>query len=83
MSGIRPLPCFVCGELPKVEDFALMVSYKRGWTALCPNHHYETDAYYDREGAIEAWNRWCDTEGYVNDDDGDECEDDEWTDDMW
>jgi hypothetical protein len=72
----QPQPCFVCGELPKVEDFALMVSHKRGWTALCPNHHYETDAYYDREDAVEAWNRWCESEGFVLDDDWDD--DDGW-----
>ena len=72
----QPLPCFVCGALPKVESFALMVSYKRGWTCLCPNHHYETDAYYDREGAVEAWNRWVESEGFVLDDDYDD--DDGW-----
>ena len=71
---IEPLPCFVCGELPKVEDFALMVSYKRGWTALCPNHHYETDAYYDRDDAVEAWNRWVESEGWPEED----GEDDGW-----
>ena len=71
----EPLPCFICGELPKVEDFALMVSYKRGWTCLCPNKHYETNAYYDREGAIEAWNRWVESEGWVDEDYGD---DDGW-----
>ncbi len=72
----QPLPCFVCGALPKVESFALMFRYKRGWTCLCPNHHYETDAYYDREGAIGQWNRWCESEGFVLDEDYDD--DDGW-----
>lgn len=83
MSWIRPLPCFVCDELPKVEDFALMVTYKRGWTCLCPNRHYETETYYDRESAVEDWNRWVESEGYVLYDDDDGWEGEEWQDDMW
>ena len=68
----QPLPCFVCGALPKVESFKLMVSYKRGWTALCPNKCYETATYYDRESAVKDWNQWVESEGFVlyDDDDG-------------
>jgi hypothetical protein len=74
----KPLPCFVCGELPKVEDFALMVSYKRGWTCLCPNKHYETETYYERQYAIEDWNRWVESEGWVDGDMDDDYDEGEW-----
>lgn len=61
----EPEPCFICGQLPKVEDFALMVSYKRGWTALCPSKCYETSMHYDKDDAIADWNQWVESEGYV------------------
>jgi hypothetical protein len=48
-----------------------------GWTCLCPNKCHETEAYLDAEGAIEAWNRWCDTEGFVFDDDPEDEEEEE------
>lgn len=62
---IRPKPCFICGELPMVKSFVLIASHKRVWTAACPNRHHETDAYYDRDGAIDQWNAWCEPKGYV------------------
>ena len=64
----EPQPCFVCGALPKVDSFLLMDLRHRGWTALCPNKHYETDVYYDREGAVEEWNLWVENEGWIPDD---------------
>jgi hypothetical protein len=60
---IKPLPCFICDELPKVDSFPLMTLRHRGWTCLCPNRHYETSAYYERDGAIEEWNYWVENEG--------------------
>ena len=66
--NVKPLPCFMCNELPKVGSFLLMDLRHTGWTAMCPNKHYETDAYLDADSAVEAWNRWNDTEGYVFDD---------------
>ena len=72
---VKPQPCFLCGKLPVVDDFALMTG-KRGWTAMCPNKHYETAPYYIKEGAVEDWNRWVENEGYVEE--LDEVDDD-WT----
>ena len=78
---IEPLPCFICGEMPKVGDFALMMTHKRGWTCLCPNKHYETETYYERQYAVEDWNRWVESEGFVFYDDDDDCDDDDgWED---
>jgi hypothetical protein len=71
----QPLPCYLCDTLPKVGRIELMTG-KTVWTCLCPNHCYETDAYYDRDGAIEEWNRWCDDKDYDYDD-GDGWEVDE------
>ena len=74
---INPLPCFICGALPKLGSFPLMDLRRVGWTCLCPNRCHETEAYLDAEGAIEAWNRWCDTEGYVFLDDPEDEEEEE------
>ena len=81
MSELKPLPCYLCGELPKVGAIQLMTG-KVVWTCLCPNHHYETNAYYNREGAIDEWNRWVESEGWPEEDEDDEDGDiDEW--DFW
>ena len=75
----EPLPCFLCGELPKVGSFKLMTG-KYGWTALCPNHCYETATYYERGYAVEDWNEWVESEGCVFQ--GEDAIDfDEWEDD--
>ena len=74
----EPQPCYLCGELPKVGRIELMTG-KVAWTCLCPNHHYETNAYYDRKGAIDEWNCWVESEGWPEED-GDI---DEWEDDFW
>lgn len=59
----EPLPCFVCGELPKVNSFLLMDMRHRGWTALCPSRCHETGAYHERDDAVAEWNRWVEAEG--------------------
>ena len=74
---IRPLPCFVCGALPKLGSFPLMDLRRTGWTCLCPNHCFETEAYLEATDAIEAWNDWVGTEGYVFLDDPEDEEEEE------
>lgn len=74
MAGIEPTPCFVCGSLPKVGSFLLMDG-RIGWTCLCPNRCFETDAYLDRDGAVTEWNSWVECEGAWAED---EDEDGEW-----
>lgn len=64
MADIEPQPCLLCGELPKVDDFLLMTG-RRGWTALCPNRCYETATYYERVGAVVDWNAWVESEGGI------------------
>ena len=66
MADVKPLPCFVCDELPRVGGFLLMDG-RTGWTALCPNKHFETNAYYDRNGAVAEWNAWVEGEGCEQD----------------
>lgn len=70
-----PLPCLVCGSLPKVDGFPLMTG-RTGWTALCPNHCYESATYYDRGSAVADWNLWVESEGEVY-----QGEEPEWWDD--
>ena len=74
---IRPLPCFVCGALPKLGSFPLMDLRRTGWTCLCPNHCHETEAYLEATDAIRAWNDWVGSEGYVFDDDPEDEEEEE------
>lgn len=76
MGMTEPKPCFVCGRKPIVDSFLLMDLQHRGWTALCPGKCYETNTYYDKEDAIADWNRWVESEGYVEE--LDEVDDD-WT----
>lgn len=65
-EGTEPLPCFVCGERPKVESFLLMDLRHLGWTCLCPSRCFETGAYYEREGAVGEWNAWVENEGLTD-----------------
>lgn len=76
MAMVEPLPCFACDELPIVGSFLLMDLRHHGWTCLCPNKCYETETYYSREGAVEDWNQWVESEGwdYPYDDEEDEDE---------
>jgi hypothetical protein len=74
---INPLPCFICGALPKLGSFPLMDLRRVGWTCLCPNRCHETEAYLEATDAIEAWNLWVETEGYVFDDDPEDEEEEE------
>ena len=74
---IEPLPCFVCGKLPKVDSFLLMDLYHHGWSCLCPSKCYETETYYERAGAVEEWNRWVESEGFDDFEDYDEDMDEE------
>jgi hypothetical protein len=60
---MEPVPCPLCDELPKVDGFLLM-DMRTGWTCLCPNGHFETQAYYDRDGAVTEWNAWAESDGY-------------------
>ena len=65
MAGKELLPCFCCGELPKVGSFPLMTG-RTGWTCLCRCH--ETNTYYDKEDAIAEWNEWVESEGVTEED---------------
>lgn len=74
----EPLPCFVCGELPKVGSFLLMDLRHHGWTCLCPNRCYETGTYLSRDFAVRDWNAWVESEGDVYQGEG--THHDEWED---
>lgn len=67
MSGTEPLPCFICGQMPKVESFMLMDLRHHGWSCLCPSKCFETNTYYGRDGAVGEWNEWVENEGMLDD----------------
>lgn len=50
-AGSEPYPCPFCGGLAKVSELANV------WRAGCPQCDVETVGFFDREDAVETWNR--------------------------